>query len=58
MPEKSFAFGSVALAIVWGVFFYPPPPAKPVPHPAPAAVSHAAAAPDAHTTPSGHTILR
>jgi hypothetical protein len=26
MSEKSFAVGSIAAAIVCGVFFYPPPP--------------------------------
>jgi hypothetical protein len=27
MSEKSFAIGSVAVAVICGVFFYPPPPA-------------------------------
>ncbi|MES2316484.1 MAG: hypothetical protein V4631_03235 [Pseudomonadota bacterium] len=32
MSEKSFAFASVSVAIVLGVFFYPPPaPPKPAP---------------------------
>jgi hypothetical protein len=26
MSEKSFAVGSVAVAVIWGAFFYPPPP--------------------------------
>ncbi|MFL6656910.1 MAG: hypothetical protein ACJ8GW_02460 [Massilia sp.] len=30
MSEKSFAYASMSLAIVTGVFFYPP---SPVPHP-------------------------
>jgi hypothetical protein len=58
MPQKSFAFGSVALAIVWGVFFYPPPAAKPVPHPEPAAATRVAATPGQHAVPTGHIILR
>lgn len=28
MSEKRFAFASVSVAIVLGVFFYPPPPAR------------------------------
>ena len=28
MNEKSFAVGSVAAAVICGVFFYPPPPAS------------------------------
>ena len=28
MSEKSFAIGSVAAAVILGVFFYPPPPAS------------------------------
>ena len=28
MSEKSFAIGSVAVAVVCAVFFYPPPPAS------------------------------
>lgn len=58
MPPKSFAFGSVALAIVWGVFFYPPPPVKPVQQPAPAAATHVANTPAAHGIPTGLTVLR
>lgn len=26
MSEKSFAVGSVAAAVIWGAFFYPPAP--------------------------------
>lgn len=57
MPGKSFAFGSVALAIVWGIFFYPPPARKPVPRPA-ASAAASVVAPQAHTIPTGQTILR
>lgn len=57
MPGKSFAIGSVALAIVWGIFFYPPPARKPVPQPGSAASTRAATA-DAHAIPTGQTILR
>ena len=32
MSEKSFAAGSVAAAVIWGAFFYPPPPAPRVQH--------------------------
>lgn len=58
MPGKSFAIGSVALAIVWGIFFYPPPARKPAPQPGPAASTRTAATAAAHAIPTGQTILR
>ena len=51
MSEKSFAIGSVAVAVVCGVFFYPPPPASQAQHSSKAAptgaapVKHAALSP-------------
>ncbi|SHG64214.1 hypothetical protein SAMN05428948_1408 [Massilia sp. CF038] len=56
MPEKSFAFGSVVLAIVWGTFFYPPPP-PPAPHSEPAATRVSALPPGA-VNPAAPTVLR
>ena len=57
MPGKSFAFGSVALAIVWGIFFYPPPARKTAPQPEPAS-TRAAVTTQAHAIPTGQIILR
>lgn len=53
MPGKSFALGSVALAIVWGTFFYPPPPPKRAA--APAALSQAT---PASAMPAGPHLVR
>jgi|GEM_PF-5806981 len=58
MPGKSFAFGSVALAIVWGIFFYPPPARKTAPQPEAVTSTRAAANTEAHAIPTGQTILR
>jgi hypothetical protein len=42
MSEKSFAVGSVAAAVICGVFFYPPPPASRAQHTVKAAATRAA----------------
>ena len=62
MSEKSFAVGSIAAAVIWGAFFYPPAPPqrmqpslKPAPASAaarPARLAHAA------TRPAGATERR
>ncbi len=38
MSEKSFAICSIGVAVVWGTFFYPPPPTNAVTVAAPALV--------------------
>lgn len=54
MSEKSFAVGSVAVAVLWGAFFYPPPPPQRAPH----SVKPAAASPQRKDARVAHAAPR
>jgi hypothetical protein len=59
MSDGAFAILSVAIAIVWGVFFYPPPAPATAPPPAKTAKVQAGAvnAPAAHHPATAATVV-